>query len=458
MKTDIVIVGGGITGILCALRLSNNKNISKEIVLIDSHQTLGGRFFLGNSPKSGSGFEHKTPLTLETLKRHLYLYLTEDEKNYLENWVNEKTQKKPFSKIIPKKYFVKKDFLNSEYILLSNSEFLTKKDAEILQSIVQIQKNPLYEKEKDKIFEQSSFWKNLHKNSQENILPILESFLGKYALTFPVKILSEKLTAFYETQTYHDPFFLRITEIEIALEHLLQERGIIIYTNCILKSVEKQNSDYELCLINKDISKLNCEKIIFTIQPYYIRTIISVDDLSVQLSRFLSKVQPTSMLYLEVTDVQDKWAEHFENKFKTYDRLYFPVEGIEAFITSDNRLICSIELDYETSLQAPSVRESINFLRRALKRILKPEFAEELKKGSFIRKTEAFEKIILQTVAFNVPNRTQIEHLPEFNDISLRAKNIYISGDYLYSLGDKKWKQITKSVEFIVQEIEKKSE
>lgn len=451
MTQHTVIVGGGLTGILYALRLSQNSQEDTQISIIDSNETLGGRFFFAQGAqkgRSGFGFENENPNDLDTLKRHIFLSLNEDEKNFLDQWVHTKLSEHPFQNRDPKRYFVRKELLNAEYVLLSNSEFLTKKDAEFLHSLTDIDKLDLKEEEKDTSFEQCALWKNAHKSIKENTISILENVVGKHILKLPLKVVSEKMHFTFCTPSKPlDPFFLRIVEIESAFAQILEKRGVNTYTQCTLRSFEENSGEYSLCIIHKDFSELICQKLIFTIPPYNLRMLIAKEHLSSELSRFINKVQPTSLICLELHNFKEKLLDDMSSHFHISDRFYFPVEGGQAYVTSDGRLIASLELDYETSLQAPAVREALTRLRRSMRRILKPEFADELKKGAFIRKTEAFEKIILLPIAYNLPFHIQNSPLPALSDVSCNFKNIYIAGDYFHTLGETNWKRIVKSVD-----------
>lgn len=467
--SKIVIVGGGITGILCALRLS--KESSQEhtsITLIDSNETLGGRFFFTHSStqtKSGFGFERENFSDLEALKRHLFLYLTEDEGIYLDNYLQHKINQQSLHPLHPKKYFIKKNFLNSEYILLSNSEFLTKKEAEFLYQLMNFQKNENYEKDKDLIFETSALWKAVDKNSRDGILQILTCTLGKSVLQLSLKQICEEMQLVFKTKNiYYDPFFLRFVEIERAFEEILKRRNVTIYNKCTASSLDTKDHEYILTLhhefthqpddrIQERPKVLHCDKIIFTIAPYHIRNLLQKEHFPSELARFVSKIQPTSLVCLEINDFENKLQESMQNTFYPLDTLYFPIEGVAAFITSDQCLHFFLEIDYESSLQAPSVRDTIAQMRRAARRILKPEFSEELKKGSFLRKIESFERIILLSVANNLPKYTNIANLPILKSGEFQLQNIYAAGDYFYSLDEIPWKRITKSVEQVVCQI-----
>lgn len=468
IKSDIVIVGGGITGILSALRLSiDTTNQHRKITLIDSNQTLGGRFFFAQSNKnikSGFGFEHENFSDLEALKRHLFLYLNEDESTYLDHYLQHKISQNVFHPLHPKKYFIKKHFLNSEYLLLSNSEFLTRKEAEFLNNLTNFHKTENYEKEKQTIFEKSELWKSLDKNSRDAVLQILTCTINKSVLQLSIEqIHAELQTIFHSKNIYYDPFFLRIAEIEYALEEILKKRKIVIYTNCTLTGLEYKDSEYHLTLRHEFLNDetedvlrpktMNCDKIIFTIAPYHIRNIIQKDQLSAELARFISKIQPTSLVCLEISDFENKIQESMQDTFHTLDTLYFPIEGVSAFVTSDKCLHFFLEIDYEFSLQAPSVRETITQMRRAARRILKPEFSEELKKGSFLRKLESFERIILLSVTHNIPKYQNISTLSTLKTQAFQLPNIYAAGDYFYSLDPMPWKSITKSVDHVMLEI-----
>ena len=455
MTQHTVIVGGGLTGILYALRLSHDLSKDTQISLIDSNETLGGRFFFstpGQTGKSGFGFEYENPNDLDTLKRHIFLYLSEEEKSFLDRWVHDKLSKYPFQNRDPKRYFVRKALLDTTYVLLSNSEFLTKKDAEFLHTIANLNKHDMKDDEKELSFEQCSLWKNAHKSTKENTLSFLECVVGKHILKLPLKIVAEKMHfTFCVPSKPLDPFFLRTVEIEFAFAQILQKRGVQIHTECTLKSFEETRGEYDLCLISREFSKLHCQKLIFTIPPYNLRMLIAKENLSGELSRFINRVQPTSLICLELQNFKEKLLEEMQSHFQINDRFYFPVEGSQAYVSSAGHLIASLELDYETSLQAPAVREALTRLKRSMRRILKPEFANELKKGAFIRKKEPFEKIILLSIAHNLPFHIETASLPVLADVSCRLKNIFIAGDYFHTFGETNWKRIVKSIELSVR-------
>src|SRR5690349_11627723 len=98
MTERIGIVGGGLTGILLALKLSQDRG---DVTLIERRPSLGGRLFfssplrlenlnlqdawsaqevaLGQGDVSGFGWEVLDPTSLEILERHIRNLLTENE-------------------------------------------------------------------------------------------------------------------------------------------------------------------------------------------------------------------------------------------------------------------------------------------------------------------------------------------------------------------------------------------
>ena len=222
-----LIIGGGLTGILCALRLSLNPNPNKTIVLIDSNSSLGGRFFFsGHNVNSGPGFEHYSPADLEVMKRHFLLYMTEEEKNHFEVFFqNSMSVWQDRLSESPQVYFVKKELTHKKDLIEGNSEFLTKKEAEVLFALCSYKKEEFriqdeelatfIDTESAVLFSKSTVWTNISKSIQDKLEPILANVVGENFLNQSFDFVTKKLTQiFLNPHIPHDSVFLRTSALE----------------------------------------------------------------------------------------------------------------------------------------------------------------------------------------------------------------------------------------------------
>jgi hypothetical protein len=434
-QSEITIVGGGLSGILLALKLSRNE--VKKIVLLDEQSTLGGRLFFASSfAQSGFGFEHLDLKTKESLYRHIENSLTEHEKIDLENYLSQFTisgsQKNNC-------YFVKKEWTTPLSLINGSNELLTKKESEYLKLLLENTENS-----KD-----TSLFKG-------DLKQIFSSLIGERweGLPFSESCLLLKQFFLSDNNNYFLPF-QRNVSIELFLEDVLKKRGVEIRLCCKLIRVDT-SEDNSFTLILSDEKQpenkyLQTNKLVLAIPLAKCAGLLPKEIYMPEQAKFISKIQPLSLVVYEVSHFSKLKAENLPASVEVYDKFVFPVERAKAFYTSDDRLLFYTELDYEDSHQAPAVREAVGRLKRAASRLLNQETAKEMKKGFRMPQGQSFERVILLPVAQSVPYTARINF--ELKQSNMRAKNLFCCGDSFFSLADEPWKRVIHSVNDISQKI-----
>jgi NAD(P)-binding Rossmann-like domain len=482
---EIVIVGGGVSGLLLALRLSrDHKKRGNGIVLIEKQPQLGGRFFFSSSSSffgrnheeiskeifedsskklhlSGPGFESMEPASLEALYRHMESHLTEDEKNELDEFF--KSENEFDSNKKNRCFFVKKEFVSDVELFSGSSEILTKKESEILKSLVNDFYQPKNQDEMESIhlknsisFEKAPQWADLSKAAKETLSPILTAIIGPNWEKSLFQNVCKSLWCFFSLRKESIPFFFyRKMCLEFAIENILKKRGVSIRTLCeVLRVNHTKETKFQLLLsdeVNPLNKTLNCKKLIFAIPLVKCLGILAKEHFSASQSRFVSKVRPVSLVVSEISDFLSIKSQDWPENTGAGDRLVFPVERAQGFITKDGRILFSIKLDYEESLQAPAVREAVSRLRRAAARVLKAEYADELKKGARIPQNKVTERIVLLPVAYTIP--CDISPNIEVKETKMGIEGLYCCGDSFPGFADEPWKMVVSSVYDVVMQL-----
>ncbi len=475
-QSSIAIIGGGMSGLLLALRLSRDSNLcAKGITIFEKQPHLGGRFFFSSSHQplentvtqlndkqfklSGPGFEWLEGNSLEIMYRHFESHLSELEKNEIELFFQD-TQDKVISQ---KKqcFFVKKEIVSDTELFAGSSEIFTKKEAEIFKSFifddfnnVQIDKNFL-----NINFEKSEFWVSLTKSTKEALTPIFATIVGPNWEKASFIHIHKLFKDFFNSLNFQVPTcFFREHYFECIVESILKKRGVVLRTNCeVMRLHHHTNSKFDLLLsdnINPAQKTFTCQKLIFAIPLVKCLSLLSKEHFSPSQSRFVSKVKPVSLIFSEITDFLKFKCEHWPENISLGDRFIFPVEKVMGFLTHDGRMIFSIKLDYEDSLQAPAVRDAVARLRRAATRILKPEFSEDLKKGARIPENKISEKIILLPVAYTMTCDTAANI--EVKETKMGIEGLYCCGDSFPGFANEPWKMIINSVYDVAAQLSQK--
>lgn len=468
-KTRLAIVGGGLAGILLALRLTKDEKTYKpgDITLIEAMPTLGGRTFFSsplnlsgmkteerfhellratNSRKglSGFGFEVFFAESLAVYERHLQGALHDDELAFVESFCEEHARG---DELAHSCYFVKKEFTPFAQMMSGSSEMLTKHEAEAFASLCKFEGEGELA-ESDETLEHSAFWKELPKNRKEVLSPILETFFGEPFLKVSFSDVRAYLGAFHQSVQVSPPTQLvRHSGLELALELVLRRRGIRVRTACnMTKLVQMGDKSFRLSLMD-EVEPLRRElfsaQVVFALPLAKAFTFLPREWLTPAQSKFVSKVRPKSLLAAEFTNFREvvgsSWPEH--GGLGT--RLVFTVERAQAFVTSQGSLVLHTMLEFEESLHAPAVREALSRLRRAAARVLRPEVQRAFEGGKGIPKDESkAERIVLLPVAYTVPYEVGKTELTE---CKLAHPGLYVCGDG-FGFGFRPWKNVVNSV------------
>jgi hypothetical protein len=478
-NSSVTIIGGGMSGLLLALRLSRDPNMcAKGITIFEKQPHFGGRFFfssyhppLNNSSDqfnykqlklSGPGFEWLEGNTLEIMYRHFESHLSELEKNEVDLFFQD-TQ----GKVISQKkqcFFVKKDFVSDSQLFAGSSEIFTKKEAETFKSFIFDNFNNINEEHNNKNslninFEKSEFWASLAKSTKEAFTPFFATIVGPNWEKASFIHIHKLFKDFFNSLNFQiPPCFFREHYFEFVVESILKKRGVVIRTDCeVMRVHHDAKSKFEMLLsdkINPAQKTFTCQKLIFAIPLVKCLSLLSKEHFSPSQSRFVSKVKPVSLIFSEITDFLKFKCDHWPENASLGDRFVFPVEKVMGFLTHDGRMILSIKLDYEDSLQAPAVRDAVARLRRAATRILNPEFSEDLKKGARIPENKISEKIILLPVAYTIPCDTAANI--EVKETKMGIDGMYCCGDSFPGFANEPWKMIINSVYDVAAQLSQK--
>ncbi|MFZ9519783.1 MAG: NAD(P)-binding protein [Silvanigrellaceae bacterium] len=466
------IVGGGISGLLAALRLSKTGGAQK-LVLLESRTTLGGRLFqTPPSPpgmtraqvlaeqfhrdalqhSSGPGFELFDPMALEVYERHLRMSLSDEEIEFVDGFVRERVSTEaPF---IRKTYLVRKEFTDLGEVLSGSSEMLTRKEAETLMTMASGENiNP----DNDGPFETSSFWANLPKVQKEALTPLLETVLGWPLDRTPTSVVLSSVQAFVKTHNSESSvWFTRRARLELALETVLLSRGVQVQTQAELVRAfvpAKKGDPTRLQvgdLFSKSARQFHARKVVFAIPLMKTLSILPREQLHAQHSRLVARHRPRSLVWVEYDNWRQALLQHCNFEWLIPGaRLVCPVERVQGVCLSNDRLGFFTSIDFEDSLHAQSVREALNRCRKAALRLLSEphmkaaQQARPAAPGIQLMR----ERIGLMPVGFNLPRN---EPLPEIQEVKMTPGGWYSLGDH-FTFGPESWKNVIDSVHEVVQ-------
>jgi hypothetical protein len=162
-------------------------------------------------------------------------------------------------------------------------------------------------------------------------------------------------------------------------------------------------------------------------------------------SKLLSRHRPRSLVAVEYPDVAGKLQPIFPSECRSGDLLSFPVERARGCLTSQGGLVLTGWLDFEDSLQAPSVRELLGRLRKAAARVLKPEALRLFQgQGAGIASLRGpRERVVLLPVGLATPQ----EALPRETCLESKTSwsGLYVCGDG-FTASPLPWKNVIHSV------------
>lgn len=471
-----VVVGGGLAGILLALRLSSQGD-PRRLLLLESRTTLGGRLFqtppahvgLPRSDvlasqfaadalqhSSGPGFELFDPMALDVYERHLRTNLNDSEIEFIDAFVGERVNSgEPF---IRKTLIVRKEFTSLSDVLSGSSEILTRKEAETLQTLAQ---GESISPENDGPFETSIFWTNLPKVQKEALTPLLDTILGWPLDRTPSSVVYSAVQAFVKSHDSVVPaWFIRKARLELALEVILLSRGVEVRTQAeLVRSLvpEKKGDTTRIQvadLYSKAPRQLLANKIAYAIPLLKTLSVMPREQLHPQHSKIVARHRPRSLVWVEYQDWrQALLAQVPADTLLVGTRLVFPVERVQGVHLSNGRLGFYTAIDFEDSLHAQSVREALNRCRKAALRLL----SEPHLKASQQARPAApgiqlmRERISLMPVGFNLPRN---EPLPAVTEVKMAPQGWFSLGDH-FTFGPESWKNVIDSNHEVVQILSK---
>jgi hypothetical protein len=467
-----LIVGGGLAGILTALRLSRGES-KRKLVLLESKTTLGGRLFqippasVGMSRVdvlagqftadawqhcSGPGFELFDPTALEVYERHLRMNLSEEEIEFIDGFVAERLTSD--GEHVRKTFLVRKEFTNLSDVLAGSSEMLTRKEAESLQSLTLSES---IAPESEGPFETGAFWSALPKVQKEALTPLLETLLGWPLDRTPSAVVQSVVQAFVGTHNSTLPkWFIRAARLELALEVVLLARGVDVRTQAeiVRAFVPEKKTDLTRVQIADAYSKtpqqLSVEKIAFAVPLMKTLSVLPREQLHAQHSKLVARHRPRSLVWVEY----DSWRQALlpQGQFewlKAGARIICPIERVQGVCLSNGRLGFFTSIDFEDSLHAQSVREALNRCRKAALRLLsEPHLkAAQQARPAAPGLTLMRERISLMPVGYNLPRN---EAVPATTEVRMSAPNWYSAGDH-FTFAPESWRNVVDSTHEVVQ-------
>jgi hypothetical protein len=452
-----VIVGGGMSGILLALRLSRHvhKMSENSVLLIEKQPFLGGRLFFSNPHKnsagsvalptsSGPGFEAFDSMSLDVLQRHFQGLLSEEELEFL---------RKSYKNFVftKNRYFVKKSFLPLCEVLQGHPDFLSKRDAQLLKYLTTAPPH----KEGALALDKTIFWKELQKSSKETLAQVLGALVGPHWQALNLVQVCRLLQEFFDEKNhsfvgcceYPFPFFSQDKQNLFGnfLKQILQNRNIQVITSCTLLCT-RLNAQKHFVLDFQHASSLVVEqcvtqKLVMALPLTQCVGLLPKNFFSAAQARFVSRVRPVSLLACEFFDFSPLAAlSQWPSQAQSGSSFLFPIERAQALFTCDQRMIFLAKLDCEHVASSahpealPAVaREAISRLRRAAARMIDPKFLSDIKKhpawlsSPLGKKTFLHERVVLLPVAYAVP-----EHTPPqltLTDPKMAVEGLFCCGD-----------------------------
>ncbi|MBX9703304.1 MAG: NAD(P)/FAD-dependent oxidoreductase [Silvanigrellaceae bacterium] len=452
----LMIVGGGLSGILLALKLSREKSYLERgtMMLVEQLPHLGGRLFTNSS-----GFEVFSPDSLQTLYRHLCSTLSEYEVNFVEDFIEQKIKnidilhlKNDRTREERNLFIVRKHCTPVSQFLAGPNEVFTKKETEqfcyLINELFHLlnQHNNSVENENFDLlpFNKTSVWLSLSKPTKDSFSSFFTAIFGAFWEKAKASVVITGLNCYFEQFKKPTPdFFQKVSGLEIALEKVLCDRGVQVKTSCLVNRIEKisHNNSFKVFVSDQQEntrSVYNVTHLCMTAPIVSALTLLSKEFLSPQQSRFVSKIRPVSLVALEFHEFSMLKNDLWPKELIPGDRFLFPIERVQAHISSDqHKMTLFSYINFEDSLQAPAVREVIGRLRKAALRLFLPSAHNELKSGggggpfaqgaTFTSTTGLKQRIVLLPTAYSTPIDTYLN--VELSDIEARMKNLYFCGD-----------------------------
>lgn len=379
---DMTIIGGGLAGLLLALKLSHpeyRKDQPFACQLLESQSACGGRL-------TALGLEFLPLPVKESLFRHLYGALTAAEQALWEQHAASFHEVTAAQRCC---YVVKKEALPLAQVMAKKTSFLTDKESEFFKSVC------------------------------DDVMP--------------------------------EPFLPFQQDVNLCgfLVNVLQNRSVVVRTACSLVELQKDTDQFRLFVNDQHLPQ---QTEFFTRRVALCLPLITSMGLMPrewylpEQAKSLTRLPPRSCVLYEIHNFSTVSSGLVP--WQPYDTAIFPGERVQAFCTTDNRLVLFAYLPFEDSLQAAAVRDALTRLKKAACRVLQEQFLPSLKAG-FRMPHEGFsEKVTLLPVAHAA--RPEGKLSLEMSKVHTALANLYVCGDGLFSLADEPWRCVVQSVNAVV--------
>ncbi|RPH40083.1 MAG: FAD-dependent oxidoreductase [Burkholderiales bacterium] len=477
-QRETVIIGGGISGILTALRLSRVPGkLERGITLLESAPTLGGRLFF-SAPQNaqalsrsemflkrlehcrtgkagGFGFESLGNEAAQSIERHLRSALSDEELQFVDLFISEaQTETDNESRTT---FFVKKGLIPFSEAIGNSSELLTRKEAEILSGLLRDTPQEYASVESKLSWQEAPTWKTLTNAQKDSLQPFLETLVAKGILEYNEHTAKKHLDEF--SRAINNPThasFRRTSGFELACELILRSRGIEVLTSTkLVRLVSPQNHSFELTATNAAERKelqITASSVVIAAPLISCIPFLPREFLSGNQAKNILRNPPSSLVVAEYADFGTFREPEVCAPLKPGDKVLFTTERIQGTINRAGSLLLFSFLNYEESLQAESVRETVGRIRRAANRVLVADALKSTAGRTLVHmNTGIKERLVLMPVARQFENPA----VP-LREVRMGVKGLYSCGDN-FSFDIAPWKNIVQSVHDVISILSKES-
>lgn len=291
-------------------------------------------------------------------------------------------------------------------------------------------------------------WKALRKPLRDELRPFFETVAGDDFEDAPVSFLSEMLgralghgvrkqVTIGGSAPVHDPLMgsLPMASLASFLAEILRERRVTMVLGARVERCRWEPSAAKggrplradgtgasgsttsrgvfkvpLVVAGLGMQEIETRSLVAALPVALALTVVPREWLTPAQSRFVTRVRPRSAVALEIArPLDDPDFAQSVLAGAPLCRLLFPVERVQALGSAQGGLIFYASLDYEVSLQTPSVREVLSRIKRAFRRLFPHTELETFARlgaspsqGEIVRR-DLGERLVLIPVAHSVP-------------------------------------------------------
>lgn len=348
MVFDVIIAGGGLAGILTALRIHEARPEYK-ILILEKERAVGGRLKL-TSPETGLW-----SCGLNRISKELSLF-----------W-DQELKKDPEAKDLPA--FITRESLRvgvvsgTQITELSQTELFAKEGAKAIAGEAAVRDWVHVEtlgdadeenRSQDQVF--SQIWPTTRKSPSALVL---EHIFKAYGVSDIWKANTRnlmKLAQLNQGYIFSGNWDEAITQL-LARPDLNDQ--LTVKTKCrIAKSFYKD----EIWELISEGGAFRGKRLVVAQPPWDALLWLSPEQMPPTIASITTKTTPTSVVVL---------SENIISAYDLPDTLLIPSEEVQVIVNPNKEICFQATLDYELTLQAPNVVKAIKRLRRARRKLLK---------------------------------------------------------------------------------------